>query len=65
MTLEEAIENIDIGGPAMLRAASKNYKSVTVITDIDDYEIVANEMEETGGETSLKTRERLAIKSFP
>ena len=39
--LEEAIENIDIGGPAMLRAASKNYKSVTVITDINDYDVVA------------------------
>ena len=62
--LEEAIENIDIGGPAMLRAASKNYKSVTVITDIKDYDIVADEMEETDGETSLKTRERLAIKVF-
>ena len=62
--LEEAIENIDIGGPAMLRAASKNYKSVTVITDINDYDVVADEMEETGGETSLKTRERLAIKVF-
>mgnify|MGYP001420123119 CR=1 FL=1 len=62
--LEEAIENIDIGGPAMLRAASKNYKSVTVITDINDYDVVADEMEETDGETSLKTRERLAIKVF-
>ena len=62
--LEEAIENIDIGGPAMLRAASKNYKSVTVITDINDYDVVADEMEESDGETSLKTRERLAIKVF-
>ena len=64
VTLEEAIENIDIGGPAMLRAASKNYKSVTVITDIDDYDAVADEMEKSDGETSLKTRERLAIKVF-
>ncbi len=64
VTLEEAIENIDIGGPAMLRAASKNYKSVTVITDIGDYDEVAGEMENSDGETSLKTRERLAIKVF-
>jgi phosphoribosylaminoimidazolecarboxamide formyltransferase/IMP cyclohydrolase len=64
VTLEEAIENIDIGGPAMLRAASKNYKSVTVITDTDDYDVVADEMEKSDGETSLKTRERLAIKVF-
>ena len=64
VTLEEAIENIDIGGPAMLRAASKNYKSVTVITDTDDYEVVADEMEKSDAETSLKTRERLAIKVF-
>ena len=64
VTLEEAIENIDIGGPAMLRAASKNYKSVTVITDTDDYDVVTDEMEKSDGETSLKTRERLAIKVF-
>ena len=64
VTLEEAIENIDIGGPAMLRAASKNYKSVTVITDTNDYEVVADEMEKSDAETSLKTRERLAIKVF-
>ena len=64
VTLSEAIEKIDIGGPAMLRAASKNYNAVTVITDSDDYDVVAEEMETSGGETSLKTRERLAIKVF-
>ncbi len=64
VTLSEAIEKIDIGGPAMLRAASKNYNAVTVITDSADYDAVAEEMESTGGETSLKTRERLAIKVF-
>ena len=64
VTLSEAIEKIDIGGPAMLRAASKNYNAVTVITDSADYDVVAEEMESSGGETSLKTRERLAIKVF-
>ena len=57
VTLEEAIENIDIGGPGMLRAASKNYSSVTVISDPSDYDMVASEIEENDGETSLKTRE--------
>ena len=64
VTLSDAIEKIDIGGPAMLRAASKNYNAVTVITDSADYDSVAEEMESSGGETSLKTRERLAIKVF-
>ena len=64
VTLEEAIENIDIGGPGMLRAASKNYSSVTVISDPSDYDMVASEIEENDGETSLKTREALAIKVF-
>ncbi|HAA88826.1 MAG TPA: bifunctional phosphoribosylaminoimidazolecarboxamide formyltransferase/inosine monophosphate cyclohydrolase, partial [Verrucomicrobiales bacterium] len=45
VTLSEAIEKIDIGGPAMLRAASKNYNAVTVITDSADYDVVAEEME--------------------
>ena len=64
VTLDEAIENIDIGGPAMLRAASKNYNAVTVVTDADDYPVVVAEMQENDGETSLKTRERLAIKVY-
>jgi phosphoribosylaminoimidazolecarboxamide formyltransferase/IMP cyclohydrolase len=64
VTLEEAIENIDIGGPGMLRAASKNYSAVTVISDPEDYEMIATEIEENDGETSLKTREALAIKVF-
>ncbi|MCH2058993.1 MAG: bifunctional phosphoribosylaminoimidazolecarboxamide formyltransferase/IMP cyclohydrolase [Verrucomicrobiales bacterium] len=64
VTLEEAIENIDIGGPGMLRAASKNYSAVTVISDPEDYEMIAAEIEENDGETSLKTREALAIKVF-
>ncbi|MGI9244467.1 MAG: bifunctional phosphoribosylaminoimidazolecarboxamide formyltransferase/IMP cyclohydrolase, partial [Verrucomicrobiales bacterium] len=64
VTLAQAIEQIDIGGPAMLRAASKNYNSVTVITDVEDYSTVIEEMESEHGSTSLKTRERLAIKVY-
>lgn len=64
VTLEEAIENIDIGGPAMLRSSAKNFKYVTVIVDPSDYGAVLKEMEETGGATSLKTRFRLARKVF-
>jgi phosphoribosylaminoimidazolecarboxamide formyltransferase/IMP cyclohydrolase len=64
VTLEEAIENIDIGGPAMLRGASKNYQSVTVITDPGDYAAVLEEMKENDGATTLPTRERLAIKVY-
>ncbi len=64
VTLEEAIENIDIGGPAMLRGASKNYQSVTVVTDVTDYPTVLEEMKEHDGATTLKTRERLAIKVY-
>ncbi|EFK08526.1 MGS-like domain protein [delta proteobacterium NaphS2] len=64
VTLEEAIENIDIGGPSMLRSAAKNFKSVTVIVDPDDYEEVLNEMASSKGETLLSTRLRLARKVF-
>ena len=64
VTLDQAIENIDIGGPAMLRSAAKNHASVTVITDVADYAPVLEEMRDNKGETSLKTRERLAIKVF-
>ena len=60
---EEAIENIDIGGPSMLRSAAKNYQSVTVITDPADYEVVLQELEATG-DTTPDTRRRLAEKVF-
>jgi phosphoribosylaminoimidazolecarboxamide formyltransferase/IMP cyclohydrolase len=63
VTLEHAIDNIDIGGPSMLRSAAKNYRSVTVITDPADYAIVAGEIG-TQGDTTLATRERLAAKVF-
>ena len=64
VTLDEAIENIDIGGPSMLRSSAKNFKYVTVIVDPADYKLVLEEMESTGGETSLETRFRLARKVF-
>ena len=64
VTLEEAIENIDIGGPSMLRSAAKNHKWVTVICDPVDYPGVLKEMEEHEGDTTLATRERLACKVF-
>ena len=62
VTLDEAIENIDIGGPAMLRSSAKNFKDVTVIIDPADYAPVLLEMKELGGETSPKTRFPSTIK---
>ncbi len=56
--LEECVENIDIGGPTMLRSAAKNYQDVTVITNPEDYEIVLKELEENG-EVSKDTKFRL------
>ncbi len=64
VTLDEAIENIDIGGPSMLRSAAKNYRSVTVVTDPGDYEDVLQVLRDNDGETTLQLRERLAIKVF-
>jgi len=64
VTLPEAIENIDIGGPSMIRSAAKNYESVTVVVDPGDYERVLEHMRENNGETTLKLREHLAIKAF-
>jgi len=64
VTLDEAIENIDIGGPSMLRSAAKNYKSVTVVADSADYRRVLKEMDEHAGDTTLSFREELAIKVF-
>ena len=62
--LPEAIENIDIGGPSMIRSAAKNYESVTVVVDPGDYDSVLENMRENNGETTLKLREHLAIKAF-
>ena len=63
VTEEEAIENIDIGGPSMLRSAAKNFKYVTVVIDPADYEKVLAEIE-ADGETKLETRKKLARKVF-
>src|SRR6266704_3843629 len=62
--LAEAIENIDIGGPSMIRSAAKNYESVTVVVDPVDYDAVLENIRDNKGETTLKLRERLAIKAF-
>jgi len=61
--LEEAIENIDIGGPAMLRSSAKNHKFVTVVVDPDDYKKVMDEIQNSG-EVSQKTRNDLAVKAY-
>ena len=61
---DEAIENIDIGGPSMVRAAAKNYKDVAIIVDPADYEMVLKELRKKGGKLSLQTKELLASKAF-
>jgi len=63
VTYDEAIENIDIGGPSMIRSAAKNHAAVTVLTDADDYAGVLEEIR-AGGDTSFETRRRLAVKAF-
>jgi phosphoribosylaminoimidazolecarboxamide formyltransferase / IMP cyclohydrolase len=63
-TFEEAIENIDIGGPSMIRAAAKNYRYVTVVVDPEDYGRVMEDMKAHNGETSEELRFFLAKKVF-
>jgi phosphoribosylaminoimidazolecarboxamide formyltransferase/IMP cyclohydrolase len=63
VTLPEAIENIDIGGPSMLRSAAKNHESVTVVVDPADYEEVARQITATGA-TTIELRRKLAAKVF-
>ncbi len=58
------IENIDIGGPTMVRAAAKNFKDVTIITDKNDYILLINQLEKNKGSTDLKFREYMASKAF-
>ena len=64
VTLEEAVEQIDIGGPAMVRSAAKNFKDVAVVTSPGIYPVIFAELTETGGSLSLKTRSGLALKAF-
>jgi phosphoribosylaminoimidazolecarboxamide formyltransferase/IMP cyclohydrolase len=63
-TLEDAIENIDIGGPTLLRASAKNYESVTVVVDPADYPKIIQEMKANKGATTIATRFQLARKVF-
>ncbi|WP_312206947.1 bifunctional phosphoribosylaminoimidazolecarboxamide formyltransferase/IMP cyclohydrolase [Epilithonimonas hominis] len=63
ISLDEKVEFIDIGGPSMLRSAAKNFNSVTVLTDVNDYQIVKIEMEQNGN-TYIETRKKLAGKVF-
>ena len=63
-TLPMAIENIDIGGPTMLRSAAKNHADVTVVVDADDYQHVLNEMKDNNGAVTTATRFDLAVKTF-
>ena len=63
VTMEDAIENIDIGGPSMLRSAAKNYKDVTVVCDPADYATIIEEIKE-GGNTTVETRLQLSAKAY-
>jgi phosphoribosylaminoimidazolecarboxamide formyltransferase/IMP cyclohydrolase len=63
-TYEQAVENIDIGGPAMVRAAAKNHESVAVVVDPSDYGVLVDELAKNAGATSLITRSRFAAKAY-
>jgi phosphoribosylaminoimidazolecarboxamide formyltransferase/IMP cyclohydrolase len=62
--IEECVENIDIGGPAMVRSAAKNHAFVAVVVDPADYALVERELSANGGAVTLNTRRRLAVKAF-
>ena len=64
VTLEEAVEQIDIGGPSMVRSAAKNFRDVAVVTSPSLYPFVSEELTETGGALSLTTRSQLALVAF-
>jgi phosphoribosylaminoimidazolecarboxamide formyltransferase/IMP cyclohydrolase len=64
VTLEEAVEQIDIGGPSMVRSAAKNFRDVAVVTSPHLYPLVSEELAQNGGGLSLKTRSRLALDAF-
>src|SRR4051812_33451035 len=61
---DEIIENIDIGGPSMVRSAAKNHDHVAIVTDPDDYEALAKSLDESGGATPLAFRRYLAAKAY-
>ena len=63
VTMEDAVENIDIGGPSMLRSAAKNFRDVTVVCDPSDYETILGQIRETGN-TTLETRLKLSAKAY-
>jgi phosphoribosylaminoimidazolecarboxamide formyltransferase / IMP cyclohydrolase len=62
--IAECVENIDIGGPAMVRSAAKNHAFVAVVVDPADYALIDRELSESGGAVTLDTRRRLAVKAF-
>jgi phosphoribosylaminoimidazolecarboxamide formyltransferase/IMP cyclohydrolase len=64
VTLDEMIENIDIGGPTMIRSAAKNFPDVAIVVSPDDYGVILEEMRDNGGGLSRETRWRLAQKAF-
>ncbi|MEO8041360.1 MAG: bifunctional phosphoribosylaminoimidazolecarboxamide formyltransferase/IMP cyclohydrolase [Acidobacteriota bacterium] len=64
VSLEEAVENIDIGGPAMIRSASKNWRDVAIVTDPALYDGLTEEMNANDGSLSLETRQRLAVLAY-
>ena len=61
---KKIIENIDIGGPALVRAAAKNYNSVTVLTDLNQYNKLANELKSNNGNTTMNFRQKMAEQAF-
>jgi phosphoribosylaminoimidazolecarboxamide formyltransferase/IMP cyclohydrolase len=63
-TFEDAIENIDIGGPTMVRASAKNHAHVTIVVDPNDYDMISNELEDNQGSISQAIRFKLATKAF-
>ena len=63
-TEEDAIENIDIGGPSMIRASAKNFYSKTIVTDPYDYEIIIDELKNNDHSISFSMRKELALKAF-
>lgn len=64
VTREEAVEQIDIGGPSMVRSAAKNFKDVAIVVSPEDYDLLSEELSRNDGSLSLTTRERLALKAF-